>query len=240
MAVTFCPMMTTWKVTKTTPESVTQWDRLFHRIAQAIGADFQAGVNQILPEGEDADAPFHVLVSTLISLRTRDEVTIPASRRLLTEAPDAPSLAELSEARIQELIYPAGFYKNKAKNLKEIGRILATEEGGAVPNTRERLTALPGVGPKTANLVLGLGFGIDAICVDTHVHRIPNRLGWISTKTPEESETALMRILPEKFWISINQLLVGFGQQICSPVSPRCGACPLAGECPQIGVTHHR
>lgn len=233
-------MMMTWKVTKTTPKSVTHWDRLFHHIAEAIGADFKAGVNQILPGAEGGDAPFRVLVSTLISLRTRDEVTIPASRRLLAEAPDARSLAELSEARIQELIYPAGFYKNKAKNLKEIGRRLAAQEGGVVPNTRERLTELPGVGPKTANLVLGLGFGIEAICVDTHVQRIPNRLGWISTRTPEESEAALMQILPRKFWIPINQLLVGFGQQICTPVSPRCGVCPLAGECPRIGVAHHR
>lgn len=234
--------MKIWKVTTTNPnlELSDRWERPLHLIAEAIGADFQAGVNQILPEAAGIDAPFHVLVSTLISLRTRDDVTIPASRRLLSDAPDPRSLSRLSETRIQELIYPAGFYKNKAKNLKEIGRLLASDHGGVVPNTRDGLIALPGVGPKTANLVLGLGFGIEAICVDTHVHRIPNRLGWISTKTPEESEHALMEILPRQFWIPINQLLVGFGQQICTPVSPRCGVCPLSDECPRNGVTQHR
>lgn len=240
MVVISCRMMTTWKVTKTNPEPDHRWEQLFQLIAEAIGTDFQAGVNQILPEAERIDTPFHVLVSTLISLRTRDEVTIPASRRLLAEAPDPRSVSLLSEARIQELIYPAGFYKTKAKNLKDIGQLLTTAHGGGVPSTREGLMALPGVGPKTANLVLGLGFGIDAICVDTHVHRIPNRLGWISTNAPEESEQALMKILPRQYWIPINQLLVGFGQQICTPVSPRCGACPLSAECPRNGVMQHR
>ncbi len=250
MGAIFCRMTKTWKVTKTTPDSSVcsggptpissdaEWEASLQRIAEAIGTDFQAGINQIV--SESGDAPFRVLISTVISLRTRDEVTIPASHRLLSEAPDAARLAELPEQRIQELIYPAGFYKNKAKQLKEIARLIIAEHGGAVPSSREELTSFPGVGPKTANLVLGLGFGIDAICVDTHVHRIPNRLGWIATKTPEQSEQALMEVLPRRYWIPINQLLVGFGQQICTPVSPHCSRCPLSAECPQCGVTHHR
>jgi endonuclease-3 len=234
-------MTTTWKVTTTTVDSAPEsWDGVLHRIADAVGSEFQAGVNQIAPDAGSEEAPFRVLVSTLISLRTRDEVTIPASQRLLAAAPDAQRLAQLSEERIQKLIYPAGFYKTKARNLKQIGRILFETSGGSVPRTREALTDLPGVGPKTANLVLGLGFGIDAICVDTHVHRIPNRLGWIATSTPEESETALMEILPRRYWIPINQLLVGFGQLICTPVSPRCTACPLSETCPRVGVARHR
>ncbi|HKK47703.1 MAG TPA: endonuclease III [Alkalispirochaeta sp.] len=240
-------MTKTWKVTTKTPDPHPQkWDSTLQRIAEAIGSDFQAGINQIVSGFEDSSSPgqsnvpFRVLVSTIISLRTRDEVTIPASRRLLHEAPDAPSLAALPTQRIQELIYPAGFYKNKARNLKEIAGRLVREYGGAVPDSKEGLTSFSGIGPKTANLVLGLGFGIDAICVDTHVHRIPNRLGWISTRTPQETEQALMEVLPRKFWIPINGLLVGFGQQICTPVSPRCSVCPLSDECPRTGVTHHR
>ncbi len=247
MAEISCRTTKTWKVTTKTPDpSPSAWEARLQRIAEAIGTDFQAGINQIISNSEQKSehthrhGPFRVLVSTVISLRTRDEVTIPSSHRLLSEAPDAQSLATLPEQRIQELIYPAGFYKNKAKHLKEISQQIISDHGGCVPNSREELTSFPGVGPKTANLVLGLGFGIDAICVDTHVHRIPNRLGWISTKTPEQSEQALMEVLPRQFWIPINQLLVGFGQQICTPVSPRCSACPLTTECPRNGVTHHR
>ncbi|MFW5693541.1 MAG: endonuclease III domain-containing protein [Alkalispirochaeta sp.] len=232
--------------TKTADPTPGDWDHQIRRIAEAIGADFQAGIPQILADSADASAsagrevPFRVLVSTLISLRTRDEVTIPASRRLLAEAPTPQDLAARDEEFIQKLIYPAGFYKTKARHLKEIARRIHTDFGGQVPNTREGLTSLPGVGPKTANLVLGLGFGIDAICVDTHVHRIANRLGWISTRTPEASEYALMEVLPQRFWIPINGLLVGFGQQICTPGRPRCTVCPLSDECPQIGVHHQR
>ena len=219
--------------------SPAEWERRLGAIAEAVGTDFAASVNRIADATARPD-PFRVLVSTLISLRTRDEVTFAASDRLLSRAPTAADLAALPEQTIAELIYPAGFYRTKAGNLRRIAATLDNNRGGAVPDTLEELTALPGVGRKTANLVLGLGFGIPAICVDVHVHRIPNRLGWIATRTPEQSESALMEVLPREYWIPINQLLVGFGQKMCTPQSPWCSRCPLAGECPRVGVTRSR
>ena len=216
-----------------------EWRSLFTRISAAIGSDYGASVNRIA-ESTSSHTPFRVLVSTLISLRTRDEVTFTASERLLAEASTPEALGALPRERIETLIYPAGFYRNKAKNLLSIAAILQETYGGRVPDTLEELLSLPGVGRKTANLVLGVGFGIPAICVDTHVHRIPNRLGLIATDTPEESERALMTILPKQYWIPINELLVGFGQQVCTPQSPWCSRCPLAAECPRIGVTRTR
>ncbi len=189
---------------------------------------------------EETRSPFYILVSCIISLRTKDEVTNPASRRLFSLVSTPPELAELPEETIAETIYPAGFYRNKARQLKEIGRILHDLHGGNVPSSEAELLALPGVGRKTANLVLGLGFGVPAICVDTHVHRISNRLGWINTKTPEESERALQRLLLQDLWIPINDLLVTFGQNRCHPTSPRCTGCCLEDLCPRIGVTTHR
>jgi endonuclease-3 len=229
--------MTTWR-TRTT-ESDRLWEERLNTIAGAIDSDFQASVNRIAA-GHTGHEPYPVLVSTIISLRTRDEVTFAASERLLAEAPDPDRLHALSQERVQELIYPAGFYRTKAENLKRIAAILLSDYEGRVPNTVEALTALPGVGRKTANLVLGLGFAIPAICVDVHVHRIPNRLGWIATKNPQQSEHALMAILPQRFWIPVNQLLVGFGQQVCTPQSPWCSRCPLQKECPRNGVSRAR
>ena len=215
------------------------WNALFTRISEAIGADYNASVNRIV-ENTPSNTPFRVLVSTLISLRTRDEVTFAASERLLSEAATPEELGTLSRERIETLIYPAGFYRNKAKTLLSIASILQETYDGRVPDTLEGLLALPGVGRKTANLVLGLGFGIPAICVDTHVHRIPNRLGLIATETPEESERALAAILPKRYWIPINEWLVGFGQKVCTPQSPWCSRCPVSDECPRVGVTRTR
>ena len=189
---------------------------------------------------EATRSPFHLLVSCVISLRTKDEVTHEASRRLFDLA-DAPgTLAGLAEDRIAEAIYPAGFYRTKAGQLRRIGEILVERHGGEVPASESALLELPGVGRKTANLVLGLGFDIPAICVDTHVHRISNRLGLVSTSTPEATERALQDVLPEDLWIDINDLLVTFGQNQCHPTSPRCSTCPLDDMCPRIGVTRHR
>jgi endonuclease-3 len=181
-----------------------------------------------------------LLVACVISLRTKDEVTAAASSRLFAIAPDPERLAELDIERIAGAIYPAGFYNTKARQLREIAGILRDQYGGEVPNGEEALLALPGVGRKTANLVLGLGFGIPAICVDTHVHRISNRLGLVETKTPEQTERALAGVLPQDLWISINDLLVTFGQNRCHPTSPRCTECPLTDLCPRIGVTRSR
>lgn len=193
-----------------------------------------------LAEEEKSRSPFRLLVACVISLRTKDEVTSEASARLFAIAPDAEQLAELEVERIARAIYPAGFYNTKARQLSQIGRTLRDQFGGEVPAEEGALLALPGVGRKTANLVLGLGFGIPAICVDTHVHRISNRLGLVKTTTPERTERALGEALPRDLWIPINDLLVTFGQNRCHPISPRCTDCPLEDLCPRIGVIRHR
>lgn len=214
-----------------------EWEEIFALLRQSSGAGVTPSVTQIAEERPD---PFRVLVSTLISLRTKDEITLAASLRLFAAADSPSALLALNEERIGELIYPAGFYRTKAKNLRRISALLIERHNGQVPRNRDDLLVLPGVGRKTANLTLGLAFGIPAICVDTHVHRIPNRLGWIYTKSPEESEAALEAILPERYWIEINTLLVAFGQQTCTPVSPWCGPCPLADRCERVGVERFR
>jgi endonuclease-3 len=193
-----------------------------------------------LAQEESSRSPFRLLVACVISLRTKDEVTAEASRRLFAIADSPEALAALEPASIAEAIFPAGFYNTKAKQLRTIGEILRDRYGGEVPGDEEALLELPGVGRKTANLVLGLGFGIPAICVDTHVHRISNRLGLVATTTPERTEFALRKVLPKDLWIPINDLLVTFGQNRCHPTSPRCTGCPLDDLCPRIGVTRSR
>lgn len=212
-------------------------ERQLALIAEDLETTLQTAVGSVAEKRRD---PFSILISTIISLRTKDEVTHAASERLFALASDPESMAAVEESEIASAIYPAGFYRNKAKQIRESSRIIASEHGGRTPSTQKELTALPGVGRKTANLVLGLGFGIPAICVDIHVHRIPNRLGWIETRSPDESEQALMEILPERLWIPVNNLLVRFGQQRCTPVSPFCSSCPLRAECPKVGVTRRR
>ncbi len=197
-------------------------------------------VTTLAEEQETSRSPFRLLAACVTCLRTKDEVTAEASRRLFEIAPTPDRLAKLEEERIARAIYPAGFYNTKAAQLKEIGRIIRDDFDDEVPASEAELLAMPGVGRKTANLVLGLGFGIPAICVDTHVHRISNRLGMVSTKTPEQTERALMQVLPRDLWVPINDLLVTFGQNRCHPTSPRCTDCPLADLCPRIGVTRSR
>jgi endonuclease-3 len=184
--------------------------------------------------------PFEVLVSTLLSLRTKDEVTGVAAQRLLAVARTPETMVALPAREIEALIYPVGFYPTKAKRLLSISRILLDHYGGKVPDTLEELTALPGVGRKTANLVLIEGFKIPAICVDTHVHRISNRIGYVKTKTPDKTELVLREKLPKRHWVRYNELLVAFGQVLCRPISPFCSRCPVADMCPTIGVDHHR
>lgn len=185
-------------------------------------------------------SPFKVLVSCLISLRTKDEVTAQASARIFARAETAEAMAGLSVDEIAQLIYPAGFYHTKAAQIARISRRLVDEFHGIVPDEIDELLQFKGVGRKTANLVVTLGFGKPGICVDTHVHRICNRLGYVSTKTPDETEKALRRELPPEYWIEINDLLVAFGQNHCHPVSPRCSTCKLSEICDRVGVTTSR
>ncbi len=184
--------------------------------------------------------PYKVLVSTVLSLRTKDDVTHDASLRLFEKAPDIYSLNRLAEEEIARLIYPVGFYKTKAKNLKKIATIIIEQHKGKVPDSLDDLLKLPNVGRKTANLVLAKGYNIPAICVDIHVHRISNRLGLVKTKNPEETEFALRKILPKKYWIEFNDLLVPFGQNLCKPVSPYCSKCPIYEFCDRVGVERSR
>lgn len=184
--------------------------------------------------------PFQILVSTLLSLRTKDEVTGKACSRLFAVAQTPEEILKLDEDELKKLIYPVGFYPTKAKRLQEISRILLSEYAGKVPEKIDELLKLPGVGRKTANLVLVEGYQKKAICVDTHVHRISNRVGYVKTKTPDKTEMALRKKLPEKHWIRYNELLVAFGQTICRPVSPFCSKCPAYAMCPKIGIAKSR
>jgi endonuclease-3 len=184
--------------------------------------------------------PWAVLVSTILSLRTKDEVTLAASRRFLEKAGDPKSLLSLPVEEAARLAYPAGFYRTKAANLMKIAAILEERYGGQVPSGMETLLGLPGVGRKTANLVRIEAFDLPGICVDIHVHRISNRTGWVTTKTPEETETALRQALPQKYWKPINALLVLYGQNVCRPVSPYCSRCVITGFCRRTGVGKSR
>jgi endonuclease-3 len=190
--------------------------------------------------GQQSGDPFQVLISCLLSLRTRDETTGPASRRLFSLARTPQAMLRLSAADIERAIYPVGFYRTKARTILEICRALLERFGGTVPDELEALLTLKGVGRKTANLVLTQGFGKPGICVDTHVHRISNRWGYLRTEDAHATEMALRRKLPRQYWLQYNDLLVAFGQTICLPISPWCSRCPVADYCPQRGMTRHR
>ena len=182
-------------------------------------------------------APFQILVATLLSARTQDATTLAASTRLFSKAPTAKAVAALSVKQIETLIYPVGFYRNKAVFVKEASKVLVAKFGGRVPSTLEELVTLPGVGRKTANLVMILAFKSQtSICVDIHVHRISNRLGWVQTRDPEQTEQALYRVIDRGFWPVINRYLVTWGQNICRPVYPRCGDCAIISDCRRVGV----
>jgi len=187
-----------------------------------------------------SSGPYQVLVSCILSLRTKDKTTIEASERLFKVASSPRSMIKLPLKRLEKIIYPVGFYRNKAKVISGLSRRIISEFRGRVPDKIDELLSLKGVGRKTANLVLGLGFGIPAICVDTHVHRIANRLGWVKTNGPEETEKELAKIFPKRLWIGLNTTLVAFGQNLCGPVSPFCSACAVAGLCRKAGVKRPR
>jgi len=184
--------------------------------------------------------PFKILISTILSLRTKDETTRDASIRLFAAAGTPQKMLLLSTEKIEKLIYPVGFYRTKARTILDTCRTLLEKYGGRVPDTLEELLGLKGVGRKTANLVITLGFDKYGICVDTHVHRISNRLGLIRTKSPEESEFALRKILPRKYWKTYNDILVTYGQNLCKPISPFCSRCPVESFCDKVDVEKSR
>jgi endonuclease-3 len=188
---------------------------------------------------QDRD-PFRILVACLLSLRTQDTTTGPAAARLFALADTPAAMQRLTAAEIERAIYPVGFYRTKARGLLQVCEELLTRFDGGVPGDLETLLTLPGVGRKTANLVVTVGFGKPGICVDTHVHRIGNRLGYVRTRTPEETEMALRAKLPRRYWIGFNDLLVAFGQNVCTPISPRCTICPVRARCHRLGVTSSR
>ena len=211
-------------------------ERVMRTLAREIdGLDLPA-VEKI-SESQEED-PFQVLIATLLSARTQDATTLAASTRLFRVARRPRTMGRLPTARIERLIYPVSFYRQKAKHVRATCRALVSRFGGRVPATMEELLTLPGVGRKTANLVLILGFkSVRNICVDTHVHRISNRLGWVRTSMPEETEQALYKATEQQWWPYINLYLVTWGQNVCRPVYPRCPACAIAPYCRRIGVT---
>jgi endonuclease-3 len=209
---------------------------VMRRLAKAISGLEEPAVEKIAEEQQED--PFQVLIATMLSAQTRDPVTADASRRLFKVARTPRTMAKLSAAEIEKLIYPVSFYRNKAVHVKQACEQVVERFAGRVPKTMEELLTLPGVGRKTANLVLILGHRSgDNICVDTHVHRLSNRLGWVDTRTPEETEHALYRVVNRRWWPVVNLYLVTWGQNVCRPVYPLCGSCAIADLCPRIGVT---
>jgi len=217
-------------------------DKDIHAVMRLLEAEMaQFGLPPVSAMAAEAVVdPFKILVSTIISARTKDEVTGPATERLFALADSPENMQRLPEEKIEKAIFPAGFYRTKAKAIRKASREIVERFGSRVPDTIEELVTLPGVGRKTANLVVTLAHGRAGICVDTHVHRITNRWGYVNTKTPHETEQALRAKLPKRHWIGINTLLVMHGRNICKPVSPFCSRCPVFPYCARIGVTKSR
>ncbi len=189
---------------------------------------------------EEGRGPFQILISTILSSRTKDDVTAAASERLFHLASTPEKMLRLSEEKIRKAIYPVGFYKTKARNILRACRELVDLYQSRVPDSLDELLKLPGVGRKTANLVVSLGFDGEGLCVDTHVHRISNRLGYVKTRTPEETEMKLRGKLPRKYWTDYNTIMVAHGQNICKPISPFCSRCPVFKYCDRVGVMKKR
>jgi endonuclease-3 len=219
--------------------TIRHFDEIFSELKQELRKYSQPVVSR--SKQENKDTPFVTLVSCLLSLRTKDKVTEQASRRLLIKYNTPEKLVQLSEQQIASLIYPVGFYKTKAKRIKEISQVLLDKYQGKVPDRFEELLTLKGVGRKTANIVMVYGHKKHGyLPIDTHCHRIPNRLGWIKTKKPEDTEHVLKKILPSEYWDDFNDLFVTFGQTICVPISPFCSRCPVEQYCKKVGVSTNR
>ena len=183
---------------------------------------------------------FKILISCLLSLRAQDKNTEIVSRKLFAVADTPEEIIKLPVRRLEELIYSSGYYKNKAKTLKHVSKVILEEFNGKVPSNKEELLSIKGIGPKTANIVLAFAFNQLVIPVDVHVHVISNRLGWVKTKTPEKTEKELEKVLPRRYWREFNAIFVQFGKEICITISPKCSVCPINRYCPRIGVTKHR
>jgi endonuclease III len=207
-----------------------------HALAREITGLELPAVEKI-SESQKKD-PFQILISALLSARTQDATTLAASTRLFAKARTPDAVARLTVKQIEKLIYPVSFYRNKAVFVKDAAKMIEKRFGGKVPSTLDELIMIPGVGRKTANLVMILAFkSNENICVDIHVHRISNRLGWVQTRTPEDTEQALYKVLQQQWWPIVNLYLVTWGQNICRPVYPRCGDCPIATSCRRVGVS---
>ena len=188
----------------------------------------------------DNPEAFKILISCLLSLRTQDKNTKIASRNLFAIADTPQKILKLPIKKLEKLIFSSGHYKKKARILKHVSEIILKDFNGKVPDTKEELLSIKGIGPKTANIVLAFAFGKKVLPIDTHCHRIPNRIGWVKTKTPEQTEKELEKILPKKYWIDFNGIFVQFGKTICVPISPKCSQCPIEKYCKKVGVEKHR
>ncbi len=210
------------------------------KIMEIITAKFKSRRKPTVRRTSAMKSPFKTLISCLLSLRTKDEFTEKASKALFKVADSPEKILGLSQERLEKLIFSTGYYKNKAKTLKSVCSELIEKHNSKVPETKEELMAIKGIGPKTANIVLCFSFGQNVIPVDTHVHRISNRLGIVSADTPEKTELELMKVLPKKYWREINTAFILFGKSVCLPISPKCSICPVAGLCPKVNVAKHR
>ncbi|MCI6114443.1 MAG: endonuclease III [Spirochaetales bacterium] len=215
------------------------FDSVFSAISSSL-SEMGAPIPAVSKIAMEDNSPYRILASTIISLRTRDIATWEASINLFKIAPTIDKLYSVNESIVSNAIKKCGFYLRKASQLKKIAEIVMEEWNGEIPPDEEKLMSLPGVGIKTASLVLNLSFSMDAICVDCHVHQISNRLGWVKTDKPEDTEKELKKFLPRKYWIIINELFVMWGQNVCTPISPKCSICPLSSFCPKIGEERTR
>ena len=184
--------------------------------------------------------PYKVLIACLLSLRARDENTEKVSTKLFKVADTPQKMIKIPIPKLEKIIYSSGHYKKKARAINHVSKVILEKHKGKVPDEKEELLKIKGIGPKTANIVLAFAYGQDVLPIDTHCHRIPNRLGWLKTKTPEQTEKELEKILPKKYWNEFNAIFVLFGQTICQPISPKCSECPVKKFCPRINVTRSR
>ena len=210
------------------------------KVMDLLAAHFDYKDRTTLNRMREKPNAFKILIACLLSLRTRDKNTEKTSKALFAVAETPEKIAKLKIKKLEKIIFSSGHYKKKARTLQHVSKVILTEYGGKVPDDKEKLMAIKGIGPKTANIVLAFAYGKEVLPIDVHCHRIPNRLGWISTKKPEQTEKALELILPRKYWPEFNALFVLFGQTICQPISPKCSECPVREYCPRIGVTRSR